>query len=456
MPILFTPPATSPGTGFTPGAAGAPFPAIIVEAAFAPTQPTVSPSNLILGDATFGTLGHHTLAKGDTWTDISPWVQDGTVTRVSTRQQGPLTVYQGGTASFTLNNSDGRFDPASPGPYVAAGVTQIRPMIPVRVRAVFNGVTYYLFGGFATSWTPPADNFGPVYDQTVLACSDAFRIFNGVTLPATNPLGDGELSGARIKRILNAAGWYSSALNKAVIAGGHTAVQATTMGDTALNLLQVTADTELGELYMDGKGRVVFRDHLAILTDARSTTVQGVFGGLPGTVQVAGTELEATSLTRPADDTTMANDIQATRVGGVLQEVQDATSISKFLFPRTYARSDLVHATDADTLSWANYVARLSADDEFRFDDVTITPGVDPGDLFPHALGRELGDRIQVWKRPPGVPAYSKDLFIRGITHTFSPAWWQTAWTTQAATRQSFFVLGDPVLGQLGRNALSY
>ena len=82
--------------------------------------------------------------------------------------------------------------------------------------------------------------------------------------------------------------------------------------------------------------------------------------------------------------------------------------------------------------------------------------GVNPAALFPQALGRDLGDRIQVWKRPPGVTAYSKDLFVWGITHTFSPTWWQTVWTTQSASRYSFFVLDNATLGQLDHNALAF
>jgi hypothetical protein len=207
---------------------------------------------------------------------------------------------------------------------------------------------------------------------------------------------------------------------------------------------------------MDGQGRVVFRQRDATLTETRSNTVQGVFGDAPGTSHPAGTEVQCTSLTRPDDDTTMANDIQATRVGGALQEVTDAASVSKFLFARTYQRSDLILTTDAETLNWAQYIGYLSAQDEFRFDQITITPPADPDDLWPQALGRDLGDRIEVWKRPPDVAAYSADLFIRGIVHTWTPAMWQTVWTPQNAGRYSFLTLDDATLGVLDTNALAY
>jgi hypothetical protein len=220
--------------------------------------------------------------------------------------------------------------------------------------------------------------------------------------------------------------------------------------------MQLATDSEVGELYMDGQGRVVFRNRQAILTDARSSTAQGVFGGLPGTVHPAGTERECALVSRPDDDTTLANDIQATRVGGALQEAQDPASESTYLFARSYSRSDLILQDDPTTMQWADYVLYLAKGDEFRIDEVTITPGVDPDNLFPQALGRELGDRVEVWKRPPNVTAYSKDLFIRGIDHQFTPLWWQTKWTTQNAARYSFFVLDDPILGVLDSNALGY
>ena len=435
------------------------FPQVIVEAGFEPTTPGLATGDLLLDDPTYGLLDTGKLGDTNTWTDISGWCQSGSISRLFTRQQGPLTLYQGGTATFTFNNTDGRFDPENlSGPYVSAGVTQVRPMIPVRMRAVYAGVTYDLFSGFATSWIPPGTNFGPRYDQTVLSAADAFRVFTGVNLAAAGAAGANELSGARISRILTAAGWYASARGLSVIAAGDSRMQATTLGADALSLMQLTTDSELGELYMDGQGRVVFRNRHAILTGTRSNTPQAVFGDSLGTVHSAGTELPYSLLSRPDDDTTMANDIQATIVGGTLQVATDAASVAKYLFARTYARADLILTTDAEALNWAQYTGYLAAGDESRFDEMTISPRRQPADLFPQALGRELGDRIQVWRRPPGVSAISKDLFIRGIAHTFdaSAESWQTVWATQSAARYSFLTLDNTTLGQLDASALAY
>lgn len=391
--------------------------------------------------------------------DMSQWMRSGSVSRPASRQQGPLWSFQPGTASVALNNADGRFDPDNlAGPYVSGGETQLNAMVPVRVRAVWNGTAYPLFSGFADSWADAGGNYAGRYAETTLSATDGQKVLSGVTLPAvTTPVGVNETTGQRVGRALDGATWPAG---QRTVSLGTVRVQATSLGDTAWNLMQAAADAEIGELYMDGSGNVVFRDRNGILTDTRSNTPQAVFGDSPGTVQAAGTELAYTSVSRARDDTTMANDIQATCAGGNLQEVQDAGSIAKYLYPRTFARSDLILTDDITTNDWASWVLYVSKDDEDRFDQLVISPLRDPESLWPQVLGRKLGDRIQVWRRPPGVTdPVVKDCFIKGIAHQWdwSAGTWQTTWTLQDASKYgSFFVLDDPVLGRLDNNALAF
>ncbi len=211
---------------------------------------------------------------------------------------------------------------------------------------------------------------------------------------------------------------------------------------------------------MNGSGAVVFRARHDLLTDARSNTPQAVFGDLPGTVQSAGTELAYAAVGRASDDTTIGNDIQATRAGGTLQEVKNAASIAKYLFARTYARSDLILQNDSDALNWAQWVLYVAATGEDRFETLAVDPAADPFNLWPQVLGREIGDRIQVWNRPAGVASpVSKDCFIAGITHTWDSvaSSWLTTWVLQDASKYgSFLTLGNPTLGKLGSNALAF
>ena len=483
------------------GAAVLELPQFIVEAALIPGAPVQGPGVFLLSDPGSGILDTNVLGTSDFWTDISPYVLAFSITRPSSRLQGPLIQFQAATASIVLDNSDARFDPDNLlGPYVAAGATRLVAMVPVRIRAVFNNVTYPLFYGFADGWLETATDYEAGYSEVTLSATDSFKVLAGQQLAAlSSAVGGGESSGARITRILNSAGWYTGTTKRSV-ATGVTSVQATTYGDSALNLMQITSDSELGLLYAGPAGQIVFRDRKALVTQAQSVNAQGVFGDLPGAVTG---ELPYAGVGRADDDTNLANDIQATNIGGTLQEATDAASISKYLFPRTYSRSDLILLTDADALAWAQWVLFISRTGENRFDTLTIDPIAQPDDLWPQVLGRDMGDRIQVTKRPLApalaLPAdqildqaagvitdqqggalasetpttaaanltVTKAAFIDGIAHSFDArtSVWSTVWTLADATRYGsnpgpgstgFLTLDDPVLGRLDFDALTF
>jgi len=435
-------------------------PQFLVEAGLLSGSPSQVSTALRLDDATFGLLDTATLGQGTTWTALpASAVLSFTITRPSTRLQGPLWNYQAGTVSILLDNSDGSFDPDNlAGPYVIAGVTQLAPMVPVRIRAVFGSVTYSLYSGFADGWIPSQVTYEGGYAELTLPATDAFKVLAGITLPTVGIEGVAADTGARVTDVLLRAGWYTSA-ERLAIGTGNSLLQGTTLGDYALSLIQVAVDSEIGQLYVSNTGAVTFRARRALLTDTRSNTVQAVFGDLPGTVQADGTELAYAAVGRAFDDTTTANDVQATNVGGTLQEVQDAASIAKYLFPRTYARTDLILQSDTDALNWARWVLYVSKDGEDRFETLQVDPQADPDNLWPQVLGREVGDRIQVWHRPASVATpISKDCFIAGITHVYDPGTsaWLTTWTLQDASKYgSFLTLDNATLGQLDDNALT-
>jgi hypothetical protein len=430
-------------------------PQLIIEAGLVPDTPAQGGTTIFLN--TGPGLGTGTLGTAVAWTDISAWVLGFTVTRPSTRLQGPLWNFQAGTVSIVLDNSDGRFDmDNAASPYAGFLV----PMVPVRVRAVFGSITYGLYSGFADGWLPAVVTYEGGYTELTLPATDAFKVLAGITLAALgSPEGVGADTGARVRDILIRAGWYTSA-DRTVISTGNSLLQGTTLGDTALNLMQIAADSEIGQLYVNGSGAVVFRARRDMLTDARSNTVQAVFGDLPGTVQTAGTELAYAAVGRASDDTTIGNDIQATRAGGTLQEAKDAPSIAQYLFARSYARSDLILQNDSDALNWAQWVLSVAKGGEDRFESLAIDPAADPYSLWPQVLGREIGDRIQIWTRPAGLASpVSKDCFIAGITHVWDTgaSSWLTTWTLADATKLgSFLTLDNPTLGRLNFNALTF
>jgi hypothetical protein len=422
---------------------GVELPTIAVDIAF--TAAASVGTYLLLDDPARGLIGTGTLAPADVWADVTGYVETIAVASRSTRTTGPLVRYDASTFTITLNNSDRRFDPSNlTGPYVSGGATQVTPMRAARVRATWAGVTYDIARGFADAWgidyTPPA------YSRVTLTCTDAFKVLANNDRAAAGAAGAGENTGARVGRILDSAGWPSA---DRIIDTGSSTLQATTLDGSALTELQMAVDSELGELYVDGAGRVVFRSRAATLTDTRSVTPQAVFGPAVG-------EHRYVTAAPDYDDTQLANKVTAAVVGGAEQTAADAASQAAYLI-RTAARTDLILQTDADAASWAGFVLYISKDPELRFSALTINPRVDPADLYPQVLGRELGDRITVRLIPPGGgDPIERDCFIRGIEHTVGPMQWLTTWTLGSATKYSFLILDDATLGALDGNALSY
>ncbi|MFG3639078.1 hypothetical protein ACGF3C_02240 [Micromonospora sp. NPDC047762] len=219
-----------------------------------------------LGDTTRGVLGVGTLASSSLFTDVSTFVTSIVTRRGATDADGPYPRFEAGTATIRFRNDDRRFDPLNlTGPYVAAGVTQVEPMRAVRIRVEHNGVTYPVWRGFTDQWSVGYD--GPDSAWAQVTCFDALSVFAAQDRGAVAAVGAGESSGARIARILNNVGWPAA---DRVLAAGVESVQATTLAGPALTEMLLTADTELGELWMDAQGRVTFRDRSAPYTDARS------------------------------------------------------------------------------------------------------------------------------------------------------------------------------------------
>lgn len=425
-------------------------PAVTVEIGFTLGSPGTG-NYLLLDDAARGVLNTNTLAPDGVFTDVTQWVYELTIDRGARRVDGPVVRYEAGTCSITLDNSDRRFDPANlSGPYASGGLTQVTPMRTVRVRATYNGVTDALFSGFADAWNVTYQY--PGYGEVVLTATDGFKVLAAYNGNAIAPVGAGETTGARVNRILDSAGWPSG---DRVIATGDTTVQATTLASPAMTELYLTADTELGELYIDGAGRVVFRNRRAVITETRSTTSQGTFG------DGGGSELEYVAAPVAYDDETIYNLIQIARVGGTEQDASDAGSQTKYLV-HTFNRTDLVMETDAVAANYAGLLLFQSKEPELRFSQLTVNPQGDTtfeNAAYPQVLGREIGDRITVIARPPGGgDTIQRDVFVRGIHHQIDARTynWMTTWTLQSATKYDFLILDSATFGTLDAHALAY
>lgn len=157
-------------------------------------------------------------------------------------------------------------------------------------------------------------------------------------------------------------------------------------------------------------------------------------------------------------DEALVNSVTAARAGGTEQLVEDALSIGRYL-KKTHTRNDLLSETDSEALNWAKSILYQHKDPARRFARLEFgRPRVGLEDvMWPALLGREFGDRITVKRRPKGGgDPIVRDCFVRGLEYSSNGAVFSTAFVLQSADRYSFFVVGDPILGRVGLNAVAY
>lgn len=378
--------------------------------------------------------------------DIINYVRSGTISRGVSRFDGVYARSEAGRASVLLTNLDRRFDPTNlSGPYVSAGVTQVTPMRAFWIVATWSGVTYALWRGYADSWDleyPASGN-----DATaLLSGTDGTKVLANFDGLEQSTQGTGERTDQRLTRVLDNAGFPAVGRT---FDQGKTTCQATTLASNAWTEALLTTDTEIGELYFEGDGAITFRDRHALLEDTRSTTSQATFGD-------AGSELRYESVELAHDDTQIYNTIHISRTGGTTKTAQDTASQTAYL-KRTFTRTDLVHQTDAISQDYADFVLALHRDGELRFESITVRPQRSPTTLWPQVLGRRFGDRITVKLTPPGGGSrISRDVFIRGVEHSWGGGEWTTRWGLQDASRFGGFVLDSASNGVLGTSWLAF
>lgn len=383
--------------------------------------------------------------SGGSWVDIGAYVRSASTSRGVSRFDGVPIRYEAGKLTAQLRNTDARFDPTNlSGPYVTTGVTDVKPGRHICLAAVWNATTYYLLRGFVDDWTPTYPDRGHNAVTIVHATDPMIRLAQAI--------GDGsaavdpQTSGLRLVDWISAdAGADYAALFDDFDEGG-VALGAQNFDGNVLTACQAIAENEIGEFWFNGKGWAENRLRGAVLTDARSTTSQGTFG--------PSGSLPFKSVTVAYDLVPVRNHITAQRAGGAVVTATNPASISAN-GKRSISRTDLLLTTDEAVADWAGFVLALQQDAELRIDSIEIDPQASPSALFPHVLGRELGDRITVAFTPPGGSAISREVLIRGISHAITPTSWLTTWQLQAAAPyDAFLILDDATKGLLDTGRL--
>lgn len=426
-----------------------PLPQVFVDVGFTATG---TDNVFTVGDPVLGQVGVVPIGDPDIWVDVTPYVRSWSIKRGAGRGDDPTVRYDPGTCVVEFNDGDRRFDPDNlSGPYVAAGVSQVEANRRVRLRAVWNGVTYPLFYGYADDWVPSYQ--GNSWTYTTLTATDATKLFAAHDRSAVAPVGAGESSATRVTRILDEYGWPAG--NRS-ISSGDTTLQATDLSGNMLAELQLVQDTEQGSFWISPAGKPTFGNRQHVLTYAPSTTSQATFGD-GGYLATGEIPYADAVMSTPAD--TLVNSVDATRVGGVLQHVEDSASVSRY-GPKSHRRDDLIMETDDAALQWAYWLKYQFQTPERRFARIEFnrpTPQVESA-YWPAVLGRDFGHRITVLRRPAGGGTpIEHDCFVRGVEMSQPDAvTMNVAFVLQDADRYSFLAVGDPVYGRVGLNAVAY
>lgn len=425
------------------GTGGAPTPPIIV-----PPQIGLAPP-LVVVEVSFAANPQ----DAPIWVAITAQVMRLTIERGRQRE---LNRIEASRCSIELYDPNRVLDSTnSAGPYYG----QILPMRRIRVRATYNNSSYPLWAGYVESWGQQWPSFA---DSVVtIDAVDAFKVLNLAQLNTSFPA---QTSDERVSAVLNTVGWTVggaswtigvSLLGLNTIVGptgdrtvgpGASTIQASTLANTsALSHLQDVNDTEMGLLYTDRVGAVTFygRAHAAL---PAQTANQATFGEL---------ELPYVDIALSYDDTNIWNQVVVTRQGGTAQTANYLPSQTQY-YLRTLSMTSTLHDSDlaAHDLAFA-LVVKYSIP-ALQVISMTLDGEANPTLLYPQMLGRELGDRVTVRRRPLVGSTIEQISTIQGINISYDANGdgWAVVWRLAPADITTYWLLGDSVQSLLGSTTI--
>ncbi len=227
------------------------------------------------------------------------------------------------------------------------------------------------------------------------------------------------LSGDMAAAMLDGVNWAAEDRN--LDTGLSEIVPSTPEFQTVLPYLQSIADGELGQLFVDTRGRVTFHQRDTRFSSPYDTS-QATFG------DGGGAELPYTDLVPDYDLERIYNEVTVTRTvnNATTHTASDSTSQSKYLYRPMSLTPPL--ADDADAASMATYLLSILKDPALRFHELKVQPQADAANLWPQVLGLDIPSRITVKARPPGGTLITQDCHIEQISHQGTPASWATTW----------------------------
>lgn len=410
------------------------------------TLPILDVSLNFSSGATFANpfiLNSSTLDGGDILSDASaaPLIVDLTPsTRAISIKRGRninRDTYEAGVCTVRIFDPNGDFNPQNvSSPYYG----YLTPLRKLRISAIYNGNTYFLFSGYTTDYIYAYDIAENVSYVDINA-ADAFRLFAMATLTSVTGQAAGQDTGTRIEKILDTVDFPISLRS---IDTGNSLTQADpSTNRTSLAALKNVETSEQGAFYIDPEGNAVFKNRLNTISSAGVTPIQFNQTG----------DIPYKNLVFAFDDKLIVNESNVTRIGGTTQTYIDATSVAEY-FPHVVNFSDLVIQTDADAANIAAIYVGTRSDTTIRIDQMTVDL-YDP--LVPNGtmIGLDYFDNVNISNIQPNGSVITKNLQIQGINWEITPNSWIGNFTTLEPITDGL-ILNSSSYGLLDEDILAY
>lgn len=263
--------------------------------------------------------------------------------------------------------------------------------------------------------TPPDAGFVTANQYSLKGAMDDFvvwsRVLSGAEITALSSSalgGQGEYGGARIGRLLDAAGWPTA---DRLLDGGQTPLMAAPMDGSIQDALDRVMEAELGTLYMNN-GVVRFRDRSGYYRAPKNSPVM-TFSDYddPSVVTYYANPDESGY---SADK--IINQCGRARVNGTLQVFDDTTSQADY-FIRRDVKTDMIFATDQAAKDQAVFIVKRFSIPQYHIDAVAIV-AVPGDDLHYQAVyGLDMDDEIIFQRhRAPSNALEQTTLVVQGRT----------------------------------------
>lgn len=244
----------------------------------------------------------------------------------------------------------------------------------------------------------------------------------------------GELTGARMSRVLSWAGVTSSSFLD-IAAGSATVAHVECSGMSPWEYLALVNTTEAGLLWVSTDGKVTFRDRSYAYDTAQAVTVT-----------VTGDDV-GPDLTPSVDIVYVVNEVRVTRTTGAVFRATDAASITAY----GTLGGDVETATDSDRDAFdrANWLLAIQSTPTVRIPTLTL-------DALTTSAARSLtispANRISLSTLPSQSPVTTADLRPVGYTEAISAGGWSVVCSTAPFLLVSPLILDDNTYGLLDSN----